>query len=114
MSGARYETTRDKQAKGGAGARSLWGRGLGPGPIERGRLSGGAADPRSECPFGAERARSEPPCAEHCAQLPVGAAVSDLSVAAGCGNWAGSTWSPKGGRDRLVAGVVVSGRSSLW
>ena len=30
-------------------------RGLGLGPIERGRLSGGVADLQSECPFGAER-----------------------------------------------------------
>jgi hypothetical protein len=55
-------------------------RGLGVGPIGRGRLSGGAADLRSECPFGAERG-TERTALRRTLRLPLGAAVSDLSVA---------------------------------
>ena len=69
MSGARDETIRKKQAKGVAARVAFPVRGLGLGPIGRGRFSGGVADPRSKCPFGAERARSEPPCAEPLASL---------------------------------------------
>jgi hypothetical protein len=53
-------------------------RGLGLGPIERGRRYGGVADLPSECPFGAERG-TERAALPRTFRLPLGAAVSDLA-----------------------------------
>jgi hypothetical protein len=80
MSGARDETIRKQQAKGGAGTWNLSGCGLGLGPIGPGRWSGGVDDLPSECPFGAER-RTERTALRLTFRLLFGAAVSDLSVA---------------------------------
>jgi len=57
-------------------------RGLGLGPIECGRRSGGVADLRSECPFGAERGAERTALRRTLCAAFYGAAVSDLSVTA--------------------------------
>ena len=112
MSEARYETIRKKQAIGGAGTRSLSVRGLGLGPIERGRLSGGVADLPSECPFGAERGTERAALrrtlcvalSRRCGERP------QRGGCAGVGRGAVvSTWSPKRGRAWVVVGAVGSG-----